>query len=193
MNDLENATIKCHNRFVRKRLSGEKFRESPKECFTGKADEKGYCSGAKFGESCSNNGDADCDVDLYCSERKVCEHAGQEGEYCNRVAKCESYLTCAWEDGIIHKCRPYGFYENGKEMGPGDDSDICYSHFLNDNFLCEAGPKLAHPNIRDRPGEKCTYSHGQNGISRCYYHAEGYAICAKGAGEMEHEWKAVFN
>jgi hypothetical protein len=193
MNDMENSTIRCHNRFMRRRLAGEKVHESPKECFTGKDDEKGYCVGAKYGESCSNNGDADCDVGMFCSDRKVCEHAGQDGDYCNRIAKCDSYLTCGWEDGVAHKCRPYGFYENGIQLGPGDDNDICYSRFLNEQFICEKGPKLAHSNLRDTPGEKCTYSHGPTGLSRCQYHYDGKAICSRGSGEMESEWKAVID
>ncbi len=190
---MENTTIHCHNRFPHRRLAGEKYRESPKECFTGIADEKGYCRGAKYGESCSNNGVADCDVDMFCSEKKVCEHARLEGEYCNLREKCASYLICAWEDGVDHRCRPYGFHTNDQQLGPGDENEICRSHFLNDKFVCEAGPKLTHNNIRDQPGDKCTYTHGENSVAHCWYHSEGKAVCQRGAGELMDEWDMVLN
>lgn len=191
MNDLENTTIRCHNRFMRKRLAGEKYHDSPKECFSEHYDTEGYCRGAVYGQSCSNNGDADCDVDLYCSERKVCEHAKLEGEHCNAVDKCASYLLCSWEDGYDYKCRPYGYHSNGDTLGPGDEDDICRSRYLNDEAVCEKGPRLTHSNIRDMPGEKCTYTHGPNDLARCFYHHEGKAICRKGAGDMEKDWNTV--
>ena len=191
MNDLENKTIHCHRRFTRKRLAGEKYRDSPKECISEKHDEQGYCRGSKYGETCSDHGDADCDVDLYCSDRKVCEPVKQDGEYCNTKEKCASYLVCAWEDGIEHKCRPYGYHPDGASLGPGDEDDICRSHYLNPNYICERGPSLTHSNLKDRPGEKCIYTHGDNDVSRCYYHKEGYAICRRGSAEMQSEWNTV--
>ncbi len=165
MNDLENTTIKCHNRFPSKKLAGQMFDQSPTECFTGIADDDHYCRGHKHGETCSNNGDADCDVDLYCSERKVCENAKLEGEHCNTIDKCASYLLCAWDENYDYTCRPYGYKANGETMGPGDEDDICRSHYLNDEAVCEPGPKLTHSNIRDAPGDQCTYTHGENGAS----------------------------
>ncbi len=191
MNDLENSTIHCHNRFARRRLAGEMYRDSPKECFTGKADEEGYCRGAGYGESCSNNGDADCDVDMYCSDRKVCEHARLEGESCNDLVKCASYLTCAWENGVDYKCRPYGFHPDGESLGPGDEDEICHSKYLNHEYKCEQGPRLTHSNERDLPGEKCVYSHGDNYVAHCWYHSEGKAMCRRGAGDMQTEWHMV--
>ncbi len=193
MNDLENSTIHCHNRFVRKRLAGERYFESPKECFTGKADEEGYCRGATYGETCSNNGDADCDVDMYCSDKKVCEHARLEGEPCDTREKCASYLICAWEDGINYKCRPYGYHQDGQALGPGDDDEICRSKYLNKEYMCEQGPRLTHSNIRDTPGEKCVYTHGDQHFARCWYHPDGKPICRKGAGDMQSEWQTVLS
>lgn len=191
MNDLENSTIHCHTRFQRKRLAGEKIFESPNECFTKQANPAGYCTGAKWGESCSNNGDADCDVDLYCSDKKVCEHAHVEGDYCNDKIKCTSYLLCAWEDGVDYKCRPYGYRANGETLGPGDEDDICRSRYLNDRFVCDKAPKITHSNVRDWPGEKCYYTHGENSVAECGFHSEGKALCKRGAGDMETEWLTV--
>ena len=191
MNDDQNATIHCHDRFIRKRLAGEKFRDSPKECFTGNADSDGYCRGAAYGQTCSNNGDADCDVDMYCSDRKVCEHARIEGESCDTKTRCASYLLCAWEDGISYKCRPYGFHQDGANLGPGDEDDVCHSRYLSEDYICKNGPVLTHSNLRDHPGDKCTYSHGENDFARCLYHNEGKAICKRGAGEMYGEWLSV--
>jgi len=191
MNDVDNKTVRCHTRFIRKRLAGEKFRDSPKDCFTQTADEKHYCRGAVYGHSCSNNGDADCDVDMYCSERKVCEHAKLEGEYCNSHERCASYLICAWEDGVDSRCRPYGFYPNDKQLGPGDEDEICQSRFLNDDFKCEHAPSLEHSNLRDKPGDKCVYTHGPLNMARCYYQKEGKAICRKGAAQQQPDWEIV--
>lgn len=192
MNDAENKTIHCHKRIARKRLAGEKYHESPKECFTEKADEKGYCRGAEYGQSCSNNGDADCDVDLYCSERKVCEHAKLEGENCHPDWKCASYLMCTYEDGVIMKCRPYGTYSDGTTTGPGDEDDVCHSRYINNDYKCEKGPALTHPNLRDTPGEKCIYTHGDNDVAKCFYHNEGKAICRRGAADIRSDWDTVF-
>ena len=193
MNDVQNTTIFCHNRFVRKRLAGEKFRESPKECFTNKADDDKYCRGAGYGETCSNNGDADCDVDLYCSDRKVCEHAAQEAEHCAYNIPCASHLLCAWEDGIAFKCRPYGFHTDGEDIGPGEEDDICHSRYRNAHYKCEQGPKLTHSNLRDYPGEKCIYTHGDNGQANCWYQHEGKAICRRGVAELRAEWLLVLS
>jgi len=193
LNDNENTTVHCHNRFPHKRLAGEKFRESSKECFTGQADEKGYCRGFGYGQSCSNNGDADCDVDMYCSEHKVCEHAKLEGEYCNSQLKCASYLICAWEDGVDSRCRPYGHYDSVKQLGPGDEGDICISHYMNDDFKCEVGPKLTHTNVKDIQGERCIYDHGEEHHAHCWYHNEGKAICRRGPGDLMEEWNRVLH
>lgn len=191
MNDLDNKTIKCHKGFPRRRLAGEKVVESPKECFSGVDDEKGYCVGAKVGESCSNNGDADCDVDLFCGEKRVCEHAKLEGEWCNRKNKCASYLLCAWEDGVESKCRPYGFHVAGDSVGIGEEEDICDTHYLNSLYNCEHGPSLMGPNIKDRPGDKCGYSHGEDDHSRCYYHYDGKAMCRRGPQDLMPQWRTV--
>jgi len=191
MNDNENTTIHCHNAFVRRRLAGEKFIESPRECYTGKADDDGYCRGAGYGQSCANSGDADCDVDLYCSEKQVCEYARLNGEYCNEKLKCASYLTCAWEDGVNYKCRPYGFHQDGKQLGPGDEEDLCRSRHMNDEYICEKAPWLTHSNVVDYPGHKCVYTHGSDGVAQCYYHHEGKAICRRGNHDMRDEWQIV--
>jgi len=191
MNDLQNKTINCRPRFIRKRLAGEKIRESPKECFNNIVDEKNFCRGAKHGESCTNNGDADCDVDLYCSERRVCEYAKLEGDYCNRKDKCASYLLCAWEDGLDSRCRAYGYHPFGTQLGPGEEDDICSTHYINVDFKCDHGPRIAHNNIRETPGEKCVYTHGDNDISRCYYHQDGKALCRRGPGDLMDEWNTV--
>jgi hypothetical protein len=195
MNDLENATIHCHKEYPRKRLPGEKYVETPRECFSGEENEKGYCKGVAVGLSCSNNGDADCDVDLFCSSAsKTCEKAKVEGDYCNRKTRCASFLICAWEDGVEAKCRPYGYLMTGAQAGAGDDSDLCDEHYLanvNDNFICQKGPLLIGTNIKEAPGEKCGYSHGEDDHSKCYYHAEGKAMCRRGAGDLMYEWKIV--
>lgn len=193
MNDLENKTIKCHKGYPRKRLAGEKVVESPKECFSGNEDEHGYCKGAAVGESCSNNGDADCDVDLFCGQdHRTCEHAKLEGEWCTRKHKCASYLICAWEDGMESKCRPYGFHVTGDSVGPGEEDDICEERYLNKDFICQSGPILIGHNLKDKPGDKCGYSHGEDDHAKCFYHSEGKAICRKGAGDLKAEWKTVY-
>ncbi len=192
MNDLENKTIRCHNRFPQKRLAGEMYDMSPTECFSNRADGEKFCRGAVYGESCANNGDADCDVDLYCSERRVCEHAKLEGENCSSHVKCASYLMCAWDWNSDYKCRPYGYHTNGESLGPGDEDDACRSHYLNDELVCEHGPRLVHSNVRGSPGDKCTYTFGENDRAQCYYHQEGKAVCRRGPGDMEAQWLAVW-
>lgn len=109
MNDKENTTIKCSKAMPRAKLAGEKWVDTPDECFTKKHDDEGYCRGMEYGQSCSNNGDADCDVDLFCSSRKVCEHAGDVGHSCYYNEKCQSHLTCSWNDGVNFVCQQYGF------------------------------------------------------------------------------------
>eukprot|EP00829_Urostomides_striatus_P001967 TRINITY_DN1212_c0_g1_i3.p1 TRINITY_DN1212_c0_g1~~TRINITY_DN1212_c0_g1_i3.p1 ORF type:complete len:755 (+),score=195.01 TRINITY_DN1212_c0_g1_i3:48-2267(+) len=193
MNDLESKTIHCRKKLNIRKLAGEKFEDSPTECFTAKADENGYCVGRKYGETCATNGDADCDVDLYCGERKYCERAKLEGEFCNRREKCASYLLCAFEDGVDSKCRPYAYHKNGDSVGPGEEEEICEERYYNKDFVCEHGPFLVSPNLKDKPGEKCVYSHGEDDKSRCFYHFQGYAICRKGSGDQLAEWKLVLD
>jgi len=178
---------------MRKRLAGEKYRESVKECFSGQADEEGYCTGVEYGHSCSNNGDADCGVDLYCSDKGVCEHARIEGEHCSEKIKCASYLTCAWEDGVNYKCRPYGFHQDGKLLGPGDEEDLCRSKYMNSEYTCERAPSLTHSNLQDYPGSKCIYSHGEEHLSHCWYHQDGKAICRRGNYDLRDEWSLVLS
>lgn len=192
MTDLESKTIHCRRKFSIKKLAGEKITDTPKECFTGKADSEGYCSGSKIGESCSNNGDADCDVDLYCGEKKLCENAKLEGEFCSRKHKCASYLICAWGDGVEWKCRPYGCHVVGDSVGIGEEDDICEEHHIDKDYICDKGPLLISSNLKEKPGLNCVYSHGEDDHSKCNYHFQGYAICRKGAGDQLVEWKKVF-
>lgn len=190
MNDHENTTIHCHERFKFRRLPGQKHVYTPKECFNDLADEEGYCRGKPVGSSCSNNGHADCDVDLYCEEpRKVCVPVGKVGDACTAERKCASYLLCAWEDGLDFRCRNYGTYPNGKTLGPGDEDDICQSNYIDQNYLCSEGPRLTSPHLREAPGESCHYTVGSEDRSHCWYQSGGKAICKRGAGDLMNEWK----
>eukprot|EP00826_Nyctotherus_ovalis_P050885 TRINITY_DN629_c0_g1_i2.p3 TRINITY_DN629_c0_g1~~TRINITY_DN629_c0_g1_i2.p3 ORF type:complete len:137 (-),score=23.08 TRINITY_DN629_c0_g1_i2:657-1067(-) len=121
MNDKENSTIRCHRKIQAGKLAGQKYKYSPLECFTSLGDGEGYCRGNPEGGSCSNNGEADCDVDLYCDPtRKVCLRAVQVGDHCNKDLKCASYLLCGWENGAIsdYKCCNYGLYPSGYLWAP---------------------------------------------------------------------------
>jgi len=192
MNDKVNDTIKCHKKLEFKKLAGQKFLYTPKECFTSKADDEGYCRGNKEGEGCGNHGDADCDVDLYCSdERRTCTRAGLNGEHCSIKAKCASYLLCAWEDGQTHICRGHGIYPNGQILGPYDEDDICQSNYINEELSCTDGPVLIGPNLRDTEGETCQYTRGGPEESHCWFHSEGKAICRKGAKDLITEWRTA--
>ena len=166
MNDLENTTIRCHQRFHYKKLPGQKYFTSPSECFNSMADTEGYCRGKTFGQSCANNGDADCDVDLHCDERKSCVHVGINGDHCDDHHKCASNLLCAWEDGVNFVCRHYGIYPNGKSLGPGDEDDICQSNYIDEEYYCRAAPRLTSPRFRDSAGEKCEYTAGRHDHSQ---------------------------
>jgi hypothetical protein len=190
MNDKVNSTIYCHDKLKFKKLAGQKYEYTPKECFTEKFDSEGYCRGNKDGASCSNNGEADCDVDLYCSpERKVCLTAGRVGDHCGISVKCASHLICAYEYGGNSICREYGYYPNGHIIGVEDEDDICQSNYIDDEFTCQDGPLLIGKNLRDSEGESCQYTHGHPEESHCWYHSEGKAICKKGAKDLIPEWK----
>jgi hypothetical protein len=192
MNDKENTTIRGQKKMPRYKLAGETYESSPDECFTKKHDEEGFCRGNGHGEGCGNGGDADCDVDLYCDVKKrTCESAGLFDHSCYYDEKCASYLTCSWNDGVMFKCKPYGFYEVGTMVGPGEEDDACKSNYINSTYYCDTGPKLIGEIERNSPGEKCTYSHGEYDYSKCYYHAGGKAICKQGMGPLEPDWKIV--
>eukprot|EP00826_Nyctotherus_ovalis_P050888 TRINITY_DN629_c0_g1_i5.p1 TRINITY_DN629_c0_g1~~TRINITY_DN629_c0_g1_i5.p1 ORF type:complete len:289 (-),score=63.93 TRINITY_DN629_c0_g1_i5:132-998(-) len=196
MNDKENSTIRCHRKIQAGKLAGQKYKYSPLECFTSLGDGEGYCRGNPEGGSCSNNGEADCDVDLYCDPtRKVCLGAVQVGDYCNEHLKCASYLLCAWENGTIsdYKCRNYGLYPNGHSLGPGDEDDICQSNYIDDDYYCQEGPKLVSSHLKDTEGESCEYSRGASDESHCWFHGEGKAICKKGALDLMTEWKKALS
>jgi co-chaperonin GroES (HSP10) len=45
MNDKVNNTVYCHDKINYKKLAGQKFVYTPKECFTERADIEGYCRG----------------------------------------------------------------------------------------------------------------------------------------------------
>lgn len=185
LSDTSNQIYRCHSKLAIKKLAGDKFRDSPRECFTGKVNDEGYCIGAAFGESCANNGDADCDVGLFCNEKYICEHALKEGDNCSRLRKCESYLTCQVDiNGVEQKCKKYGSMINGEEVAPSNDPDICRSNWFSETYICQDGPKLKHSNIRENPGETCEYDIDYPTKSVCYYHSEGKALCSKGAGQM---------
>lgn len=190
MNDKENHTIYCHTKLNYHKLPGQKFVYTPKECFNGNANNLGYCRGLERGASCSNNGDADCDVDLYCDPiRKSCQPAARSGEHCDDTTKCASYLLCAWEDGTHFLCRNYGLYPNGKSLGAGDEDDICQSNYIDNDFTCDDGPILLGTNLKDIEGAQCKYSRGDEEEATCWYHADGHAICKKGAKDLIPEWK----
>lgn len=189
MNDKENNTIYCHDKLKYFKLPGQKYIYTPKECFNGKADESGYCRGFEEKHSCSNNGDADCDVDLYCDPiAKSCQRVALEDEFCSMETKCASYLLCAWESGDASKCRGYGIYANGKSLGAGDEDDICQSNYIDNEFTCNDGPKLIGSNLRESEGAQCKYDRGHDEQANCWYHAEGYALCKKGARDLMSEW-----
>jgi len=190
MNDRVNATIYCHKKLEYKKLAGQKYVYSPRECFISKADPEGYCRGNLEGESCSNHGDADCDVDLYCGdETKTCKKAAVNGEFCGKYTKCASHLLCVEEDGS-NVCRWHGIYPNGKSLGPYDESKVCQSNYI-DEYTCTHGPLLIGSNLRNSEGERCVYSRGDPEESYCWYHSEGKAICKRGAGDLITEWRKV--
>jgi len=190
MNDKVNSTIFCHRKMESKKLAGQKYVYSPKECFTSKADPEGYCRGNLEGEPCSNNGDAECDVDLYCrSETKRCTKAAVNGEFCNRDTKCASYLLCIWEYEANRVCREYGIYPNGKLLGPYDEDNICQSNYVTHELFCADGPLLIGSNLRKSEGEECIYTRGDPDQSYCWYHSEGKAICKRGARDLIKEWR----
>ena len=189
MNDKVNTTIYCHRKLEFKKLAGQKYVYTPKECFTAKADAEGYCRGNKEGESCSNHGDADCDVDLYCgAERKTCTKAVANGEFCGPTARCASHLLCVEENGPT-VCRGHGIYPNGKILGGNDEDDICQSNYIDSEYRCADGPLLVGSNLKESEGESCQYSRGDPEESYCWFHSGGKAICKKGARDLITEWR----
>lgn len=193
MNDLENMTIYCHDKFEYTKLPGQKFEFSPKECLNFRHDEEGYCRGRPYGSSCRDNGDLDCDVDLFCDSDHRCAHAKAVGEFCENDEKCASYLLCVWEEDNHYRCRNYGLYPNGKDLGPSDEDDICQSNYIDHNFICQDGPRLIGSNLRENPNEICNYDRGSYEKSHCWYHAEGKAICKRGAGDLMNEWRIALS
>lgn len=192
MNDQVNTTIYCHRPFQYKKLAGQKYLYSPRECFNDLADYEGYCRGKTVGSSCSNNGHADCDVDSYCeATRKICVPAGRVGDSCTSDMRCASHLLCAFENGVEYKCRNYGTYPNGKILGPGDEDSICQSNYKNYLYYCSEGPRLTSPHLRDNENEQCHYTAGDSQLSQCWYHAEGKAICRTGVGDLMKEWNTI--
>eukprot|EP00826_Nyctotherus_ovalis_P004547 TRINITY_DN10995_c0_g1_i3.p1 TRINITY_DN10995_c0_g1~~TRINITY_DN10995_c0_g1_i3.p1 ORF type:complete len:275 (+),score=33.84 TRINITY_DN10995_c0_g1_i3:166-990(+) len=192
MNDMQNHTIYCHKKIEHKKLPGQKFANSPAECFSGKGDSEGFCRGNPAGSSCAKDGVAECDVDLYCHPAvNICLEASNTGEYCNDYTKCKSNLLCSWEDGTRYRCRSYGVYPNGKLLGLGDEKEICQSDYVSENSRCEEAPQLLGSNVRDNEGDKCEYTRGYPEYSSCGYHEKGKAVCRRGAKDLEKEWKMI--
>lgn len=76
-------------------------------------------------------------------------------------------------------------------MGPGEEDDACYSNFINSSYYCDSGPKLVGSNIKESTSEKCMYTFSTEEYAKCYYHAQGKAVCKKGPGDLQNDWNKV--
>jgi hypothetical protein len=76
-------------------------------------------------------------------------------------------------------------------LGPGEEDDACRSNYINSSYYCDQAPKLIGSNIKETAGEKCGYTFGEADYSKCYYHADGKALCKKGTGDLTKDWDLV--
>lgn len=191
LNSSVNGTVTCRYKPSVKKIAGEKYLFTPLECLNRMNDHRGYCRGKLKGGSCSNYGDAECDVDLYCSsETKTCQAAAQDGEDCSE-AKCASNLLCVRDSKspFERRCRGYGVFVNGHVLTADTVRGVCRSNYKDERDYCQAGPVLAGSNLKEREGMPCYYNGSRPGESQCWFHARGKAICKKGAGDLMDEWK----
>eukprot|EP00826_Nyctotherus_ovalis_P004568 TRINITY_DN1099_c0_g1_i9.p1 TRINITY_DN1099_c0_g1~~TRINITY_DN1099_c0_g1_i9.p1 ORF type:complete len:269 (+),score=37.15 TRINITY_DN1099_c0_g1_i9:481-1287(+) len=191
LNNSVNATTYCKYKPMVKRLAGEKYVYTSMECLNRIADDKQYCRGKLEGASCSNYGDAECDVDLYCdSEAKICRPVAREDEDCNE-AKCASNLVCARSNlrPFERYCKSYGIFFNGHILASDTPSGVCRSNYKDERDYCQTGPVLVGSNLKENEGMPCEYNGGQPGKSQCWFHARGKAICRRGAGDLMDDWK----
>jgi len=142
----------------------------------------GICRGKAYNEICDNH--IDCDVGLYCGLERKCVKALNEGEKCSENELCQSYLTC--HEG---KCVVFGYIENGYQI---DNPDLCRSHYINKNGVCDEGPELKGEIFRDNTDEICLYSDGTETKPVCGYHSGGKAICKPGESQLKYLWNDLF-
>ena len=98
---------------------------------------------------------------------------------------CKSHLACF--DGY---CTNYGSLPNGKRIGQ-NGVDLCQSHYVNNNGVCEDGPTLIGDVFVNSTDTICHYSNGDEYSAVCGYHRDGKAICKPGAATLLDEWKEV--
>ena len=139
----------------------------------------GFCRGKYLGEEC--NSTIECDVDLRCGIKGICEWAGDEGNYCDKIFLCKSYLTC--ED---NGCVKYGSIPNTYKPSKLDYNK-CEHHFI-EKGKCDYSITYTGTDIYVDKNTKCTYNNTVQTNSQCSFHKDGKAICVPGAEVNKTAW-----
>eukprot|EP01015_Nassula_variabilis_P019240 TRINITY_DN3225_c0_g1_i2.p1 TRINITY_DN3225_c0_g1~~TRINITY_DN3225_c0_g1_i2.p1 ORF type:complete len:292 (+),score=27.05 TRINITY_DN3225_c0_g1_i2:3-878(+) len=156
---------------------GEKCSQNS-DCFS-KRCENGVCVGTQAGENCTMH--RDCDVNLYCTDKLICEKQKEYNEPCKSDYDCVNNCACN-----LGRCAYYYQFEDDI---PADNPKTCASGYVKDK-KCKKGRISQYKGRPCDNDQDCALVDGDGNTidyseCSCGYNGGGFTYCQLAEGDDE--------